>query len=852
MRALLSRMGFAQWTLLVLAAASLVVRDGHGAAEGTVKESSPSRPSPGETEVRIEGELEASDAVWVSRRAMLKYGSDVISKIVPEGTKVKKGDFLLQVDTQNWERDKQDAEARVKDGELRVTAGESKVSTARGELDAVREKAEPRVEPHRLAIQRLKNVPDPVELSAAESELERRKAALAEAEEQRTAVEALARDRIVSEQSLMEARFGQEAAAADLVQAEARLGKLRAGATANEIAIAEAELAVAQLDVELAMADSAAKVAQAELALVQAKRRLTRARKDFQYWRDQIPKGSRYAPTDGIVVYEKAYVGGGQVEKIGPGTEVGWGKRILAVIGGRAFRFRGKASEALLGRISVGQRARVQLGALPEAVLKGRVAEFDTVVQREAEPAKAVVDLERLKPKEFDVLIEIEEVPEGLMPGMGGSAVMEPVEAPPGPEAEPRQVDVPEHGIPDQAGPTGVAGARLDLRSLPAFAGYVEGVDKTAVFTCQRVAGDVSHFALQYQWLNKGEVVLETTGGAADFNLEQAVDAVELARSESEGVMTSTEVDARRWQTEARKAALGVKIAELRLAQLKSQPDRYATEIARAEVTKAEAQSKQAKQLFETTRGAGLDSQRELEAKELDATLADLRVDEAQVRLTIVERGASEADLRRAELELTKAREALSYAEAMAQQMDKVKERAVAEADGAVQIAEEDLQFWRDRVEGRTVRAPVAGNIVHNPATRWVGGRIGLGDSLPEAPICIGHMVDLSRLKFCAIAEEPYVNQVKVGAPARVELRAFPGRAFLGQVLSVVPVVLDREQVLMPEGDPSRLSGVRATRADVLLELPQGGDVRILPGMTGTAFLLPPGKEQADARRTGE
>jgi hypothetical protein len=113
-------------------------------------------------------------------------------------------------------------------------------------------------------------------------------------------------------------------------------------------------------------------------------------------------------------------------------------------------------------------------------------------------------------------------------------------------------------------------------------------------------------------------------------------------------------------------------------------------------------------------------------------------------------------------------------------------------------------------------------------------------------------MVDLRRLKLCIIVPEPYVPQVKVGARACVELRAFPGRSFPGEVLSVVPVVLDREQVLMPEGAPTKLSGVRATRADILLELPAGEDLRILPGMTGTAFLLPPEQREANARRAGK
>ena len=119
-----------------------------------------------------------------------------------------------------------------------------------------------------------------------------------------------------------------------------------------------------------------------------------------------------------------------------------------------------------------------------------------------------------------------------------------------------------------------------------------------------------------------------------------------------------------------------------------------------------------------------------------------------------------------------------------------------------------------------------------------------MGDDLPSAVQCVAYVADLSRLKFCAIVEEPYVGQARVGAAARVELLAFPGRSFDGEVLSVVPVVMDREDILETGGDARRLSGVRAARVDIVFELPPGEDLRVLPGMTGTVALWPTGEKE--------
>jgi hypothetical protein len=87
--------------------------------------------------------------------------------------------------------------------------------------------------------------------------------------------------------------------------------------------------------------------------------------------------------------------------------------------------------------------------------------------------------------------------------------------------------------------------------------------------------------------------------------------------------------------------------------------------------------------------------------------------------------------------------------------------------------------------------------------------------------------------------DQPYVSRIAAGDSAAVRLLAMPDRILEGTVSTVMPLIREREQVRRrDEQRPGTFSQVRSTRVDILLELPPETDIRILPGMTGTATLM--------------
>ena len=784
--------------------------------------------------VTMPGQLEAAEPVWVARVTQgWRRTGDTIERIVPEGTRVKKGDFLLQMDLTPMEREEEKAQAAVEEAELAITSAEAEVGALTAQLRALKETSEARRAPYRLAVERLKGLPDPVELSEAESELVGAQEVLSERTSRCAAAESLARQHLSAEPRFTQARLARQIAAAVVSRATARLDGVRRGAGPHEVEIAEIEAQIARIGVEMETADLEIQVAEAKADLESRKAVLAQARKALDVARKEVALGTRHAPRDGVVVYGKTYGGNGR-EKVKPGAYIGWSTRIAAVISGRDFRFRAKASEALLGLVQAGQSARIHLDALPDAVLEGRVESIDVSLEPETDESQSLAGLERTRPKTFDVLVAVRDVPDGLMPGLSGRADV---------EVQARGRASSSHRGP-AAGRQGPRGrGHLEGRPGLRLPGYVDVTERSVLVPLTGAQGQVTKVLPQYSRVEQGDVLLETTGDRGLAMLMQVEDAPRFAEARLQLARQAAETADRRHRLEVERALLGVKAAEARIGQLESLPHESSVRMAEAEVRRAELEMEAATALLEVVGEAGMASEAEVEARQLDVGLGEQAVAEAKVRLRRVLAGAPPARIAEARMALEQARQEVPLLSSRKAQSEKSHEADIAVREIELAAARGKARACQEQYEGRAMRSPAAGNVVFDPRPRFLGGPVAVGDTLPAATICLGYVADLSKLKFCAVVEEPYVRHVKLGGKARVELVAFPGRSFEGSVSAIVPLIVDREEVRAPQGTAGRFSNVPSTRVDIRLEVPEGAEHLILPGMTGTARLLGPEDE---------
>jgi multidrug efflux pump subunit AcrA (membrane-fusion protein) len=101
----------------------------------------------------------------------------------------------------------------------------------------------------------------------------------------------------------------------------------------------------------------------------------------------------------------------------------------------------------------------------------------------------------------------------------------------------------------------------------------------------------------------------------------------------------------------------------------------------------------------------------------------------------------------------------------------------IAKAEAQVQFQQEEVHRLEDIIERHRVLAPFDGYIVkeHTEVGQWVKA----GDPIVD-------IVELDKVDVEALVLEDYIQQVRLGSTARVEIGALPGETFSGEVAVIL------------------------------------------------------------------
>jgi HlyD family secretion protein len=196
-----------------------------------------------------------------------------------------------------------------------------------------------------------------------------------------------------------------EAARAEVRQARERLNLLEAGPRANQVEAAHAEVRQARERLNLleagprpAQVETArAQVVQAEGALAQARARLADSR--------------IAAPIDGVVLRKN----------LEPGATATPGTPVVTLVDPQTLWLRAYVSEVDIGRVRIGQPARIAVDAFPGQAFAGRVTEIAS--EAEFTPRNVQTRKERVN-LVFRVKIGVSSPDGRLKPGMPADAVI--------------------------------------------------------------------------------------------------------------------------------------------------------------------------------------------------------------------------------------------------------------------------------------------------------------------------------------------------------------------------------------------------------------------------------------------
>lgn len=366
----------------------------------------------GEMKVTVtdRGELESKDSIQVT--CDLEGGGKLVS-ILPEGTRVEKDAEVAKLDT--------DALVKlINEQEVKWEAAESKVNSGRSDVSLAQNKAKSEIAKAELALTlaeiELEAFADPQgkytrDRDKLKGALELAKKNLNESEDDLEFTRSMVKkgfaqlDQVrTKELTIQERRLIVSSAEADLIILEKftrKKDETELKAKANE---AKLELGrtrdTQQTAIDKAESDlkSALKTAEIE------KKQLERVRK-------QIERCVVKAPSGGIVVYSNARPWDDSA-RVRPGAQLFYQQPIFTLPDLSKMLVKMKVHESMIKKVKVGQKATMQIEALPNRVLNGEVVKIGTLPQSDGWRGGGV--------KQYETEIAILDLPSdaGLKPGM--------------------------------------------------------------------------------------------------------------------------------------------------------------------------------------------------------------------------------------------------------------------------------------------------------------------------------------------------------------------------------------------------------------------------------------------------
>ncbi|MEE2936462.1 MAG: efflux RND transporter periplasmic adaptor subunit [Planctomycetota bacterium] len=324
-----------------------------------------------------QGEIESSSNINVTCQVQSRgMGGVTILWVIDEGTKVKEGDKLVEIDSS-------ELELQLKEKKIRVISAEAAVTTA-----------EANVEQAKIARQEYLDGVYQTERKQLLSDQ-----AIAQQELRKAQLISESSERLVAKGLLksLQLEADQYAVANNQNKYDAATQKLEVLETLTK------KKMLVGFDSDIEAADANLSAAQAELVEEQT---------ELAEIEEQVSKCVMYAPADGVVVHANRYSSrGGNAEfVVEAGSQVRERQEIIKLPDPNAMQVKCKINESRITLVREGMAARISVDAIPGLTLTGRVKK----VNRYAEPSSFFSS----SIKEYATIVEIIDPPESIRTGM--------------------------------------------------------------------------------------------------------------------------------------------------------------------------------------------------------------------------------------------------------------------------------------------------------------------------------------------------------------------------------------------------------------------------------------------------
>lgn len=351
-----------------------------------------------------------------SIRSDVESSAKIIS-IVPEGTYVRKGDLLVELESSQIKDSLDAQELTLENSNFNYLQAQERLAIQKSLAESNIKDAELRLEISKSDLEKYIEGDWPQQKNKAENAITLVTEDLVRAKDRLEWTEVLAKKGYATKSELQADSLGVKQKEIALAQAQEELRLLDKYDFPKKKRLFEATVESNEKELDRLKQRTTATLAEAEADLASRKRTLTLQQEKLDELKKQFALTKIYAPTEGLVVYSigssGSYYSGVLIEE---GTTIRYRQEIIKLPDITQMVIEVRVHETHITKVQRGQAAYVTIDSMPDLRLKGHVHKVGVLPDSSSRYYNPT-----LKVYTCEVLIE-DKLPEGLKPGVSGRA----------------------------------------------------------------------------------------------------------------------------------------------------------------------------------------------------------------------------------------------------------------------------------------------------------------------------------------------------------------------------------------------------------------------------------------------
>jgi len=347
-----------------------------GDTQATTQATYPVAQGPLTISITVSGTIKAREMTIIKNEV---EGQTSIISLIPEGTRVQKGDLLVELDASSLIDNRLDQEIRQQNAEAAYIGATENLAVVKNQAKSDIDLATLTLQFAREDLQKYIDGEYPNELKKAESEIKLAQEVLTRSQETLKWSRTLFEEKYLSETEMKADELLETKNTLNLELAQNNMNLLREFTYKRKLAQFESDVRQAEMALERVTRKASADVVQAEANLKAKQLEDTRQRDKLQKFEEQIKKAKIYAPSEGLVIYATSARTGGRYFDVTPlieGRSVREREELIYLPTTSSVKADVSIHESNLKKVEVGLPVIVTIDAIPGRKFLGTVAKI--------------------------------------------------------------------------------------------------------------------------------------------------------------------------------------------------------------------------------------------------------------------------------------------------------------------------------------------------------------------------------------------------------------------------------------------------------------------------------------------